>query len=169
MFGRLQLGSPQPLSVGYSPASAQTPTVLHANTVPTYHSWLSCGVMASEEPPPATPCRHTGQMYCSGTATRLSVQAFFTSRVNYAQATPRKAKRRRFVTRVFETAATSDCQSVVRSSVLPTLPRRHSVRGGYLGQTHAPRENARAVSVAHVNPRAANFLAQLYSLTEINA
>jgi len=43
------------------PASAQTP-VLHENTVQTYRSWLSCGVLATEVPTPATSCNHTGQV-----------------------------------------------------------------------------------------------------------
>ena len=44
------------------PVSAQTP-VLHEGTGQTYRRWLSCGVVASELPTPATSYKHTGQMY----------------------------------------------------------------------------------------------------------
>ena len=62
MSVRLQPGSPQPTSVGYSssvrPGSCAPRR--HRSDLPQV---ANCGAVASELPTPATSCKHTGQIY----------------------------------------------------------------------------------------------------------
>ena len=53
-----------PTSGGYSAVSARTPAPRQSTGL-TYYNERSCGLVAPELLPPATSCRHTGQMYCS--------------------------------------------------------------------------------------------------------
>ena len=62
-FVRLQPGSPQPTSVGYSSGVRPDFCALRRHRSDLPHVALSCGAVPSELPNPASSCKHTGQMY----------------------------------------------------------------------------------------------------------